>query len=162
MQPHDLHKSSHTFLSVAFNNVEKFGIAKQSQILHTLVAEDFDVFGVIETGFSNSNMLQVKHPGYEWLPKNRKDHNGGGLGMFVKSSISLTSSDTLDTQHDAFERMWITIRVSGTLMSICLVYYPNDNKDQPKSESLTNELTQNINSLLAKGYEILLLGDFNG
>ena len=149
-------------LRVAFNNVEKFGIAKQSQIQKTLGDHDCDIFGIIETGFSDRTALQVCHPEYKWIPKNRKDRDGGGIGIFIKSTLGLINEDSLDTQNDSMERMWITVRTEGPPLSIGVVYFPNDNINKSKSETLTTEIIQNVNSLVGKGHEILLLGDFNG
>ena len=43
-----------------------------------------------------------------------------------------------------------------------VTYFPNDNIDKEKSENLIGELTENISVLKSKGFECMLMGDFNG
>ncbi len=102
---------------------------------------------------------------YQWIGKNRKCSNGGGIGFLYNTKIvSINENNLLNSLTDEFERLWIDITIGSLTIALGVVYFPVDNKleQYDAAQLLHNEIIQNVAELQQSYKHILVIGDFNG
>lgn len=52
------------------------------------IGHNFTVIGISETWLDNNTELYIQLPNYSFINTNRKMKTGGGVGMFISSSIN--------------------------------------------------------------------------
>ena len=74
------------------------------------------MIGIGETWFHNDSETFNHLPCFLFVNNNRKTKTGGGVGMFISSSLSYTVQNDLNLQRDdAFESIFNDIIVIGTI-----------------------------------------------
>ncbi|CAG2253445.1 unnamed protein product [Mytilus edulis] len=100
---------------------------------------------------------------YTWIGKCRNSgKDKGGIGICLKSDIPVLDDNVLNSKDDNHERLWVLSRIGNAKTAIGIAYFPNDGIDRDTTDKLMYELLENCSKLATSGYEILLMGDFNG
>ena len=86
----------------------------------------------------------------------------GGVGFGLKSDIMILDDNLSNSQNDEFERLWVLVRLDNIKVALCVAYFPNDGTNKPKTDELFSELLENTSSFASSGYEVILMGYFNG
>jgi hypothetical protein len=60
------------------------------------------------------------------------------------------------------KRLWVLVRLNNIKVALGVAYFPNDGTNKPKTDELFFELLENTSSFASSGYEMILMGDFNG
>jgi exonuclease III len=122
-----------------------------------------DIFGVVESFLSSDDKPPRLDKSYRWVGKCRK--NGlkkGGVGFFLKSDIMILDDNLNNSQNNEYERLWVLVRLNNIKVALGVAYFPNDGTNKPKTDELFFELLENTSSFASSGYEMILMGDFNG
>ena len=96
------------------------------------------------------------------IPQNFFYYDKGGIGICCSSRVPILEDNLLGSHDDKFERLWVLTRFNDVKTAIGVVYFPNDGVRQDVTDSLMYELLSNCGELASSGYEIILMGDFNG
>ena len=119
---------------------------------------NIDVIGVSEIWHSNDNPISsnVDIPGYTFL-KTKLVTQNGGVGLYIRDSLTSNPRIDLDICTDDFETVWVEIEnTSDKNFLICCVYRnPSSNID-----TLTSHF-QNLLSKLPSNKLLFVMGDFN-
>ena len=124
---------------------------------------DVQVFGLVETFCTNDSRPPSLDANYVWVGKRRNNtKDKGGIGLCIKSGLPILDDNLLNSRLDAFERLWILTRINYIKTAIGIVYFPNDGVHKQITDELMFQLLDDTSQINALGYEIALLGDFNG
>ena len=118
---------------------------------------------MVESFLSSDDKPPRFDKSYRWVGKCRK--NGlkkGGVGLCLKSDIMILDDNLNNSQHDEYERLWVLVRLNNIKVALGVAYFPNDGTSKPKTDELFFELLENTSSFASSGYEVILMGDFNG
>ena len=118
---------------------------------------------MVESFLSSDDKPPRLDKSYRWVGKCRK--NGlkkGGVGLCLKSDIMILDDNLNNSQHDEYERLWVLVRLNNIKVALGVAYFPNDGTSKPKTDELFFELLENTSSFASSGYEVILMGDFNG
>ena len=119
---------------------------------------DLDVIGVSEIWHSNDNPISsnVEIPGYTFF-KTKSVTQNGGVGLYIRDSLTYNPRIDLDSCTDDFETVWVEIENKNDKnFLICCVYrHPSSNID-----NLTSHF-QNHLSKLSSNKLLFIMGDFN-
>ena len=119
---------------------------------------NLDVIGVSEIWHSNDNPISsnVEIPGYTVF-KTKSVTQNGGVGLYIRDSLTYNPRIDLDSCTDDFETVWVEIDNEGDKnFLICCVYrHPSSNVD-----NLTSHF-QNHLSKLSPDKLSFIMGDFN-
>ena len=124
----------------------------------------FDIVALSETWLQDCSFQQnyVQINGYNSIFKNRIGKRGGGVGFYIKESITYKVRHDLSKRHDNLEILFVEIggRNKNTPSLICVAYQPSSNE----IEKL--EWLENFENLLADVYlkwkgVFIVTGDFN-
>ena len=85
--------------------------------------------------------------------RNDRNRNGGGVALYIHSSLSYTKSD----YGSEIESLWIKLRLGPSdFLSICVTYRP------PSScMDFSHKFSDMMENAILDVGEILVLGDFN-
>ena len=92
----------------------------------------------------------------KWVPKRVESV------FFIKTNIMILDENLLHSQKDRHERLWVLVRLNNIKVAIGVAYFPNDGIDKTKTDELFFELLDNTTFFQSLGYEVILMGDFNG
>ena len=119
----------------------------------------FSLIGLTETKFkvgqpevTNTNIL-----GYQFI--SQPSHSmAGGVGFYIKNSLSYMLRTDLTTTKDEFEALWIELQNKGKTNVICGVIYrhPSGNLD-----TFLGYLNSGIEKISQENKIYVLMGDFN-
>ena len=115
----------------------------------------FSVIILSETWLSSVHEL-IDIPGYAGFHSIREGWRGGGVSIFVKSSLSSDVVTQLSVVNEYYENIAVKLHINGKSYTVLGTY-------RPPSASLThfNDLNfQNLDTLNDRE-NILVLGDFN-
>ena len=124
----------------------------------------FDIIALSETWLQDSSHQQnyIQINGYNTVFKNRTGKRGGGVGFYIKESLTYKIRHDLTRNHDSLEVLFIEIqgRNKNTPTVICVAYQPSSNE----TEKL--EWLEKFDHLLADVYTkwegvLIVTGDFN-
>ena len=116
------------------------------------------MIGVSEIWHSNNNHIssKVDIPGYTFYKTSSFTQNGG-VGLYIKNSLTFNARIDLDTYADDFETVWVEIGNKKTRdFLVCCVYrHPSSDVD-----NLTSHF-QNLLSKISSNKLLFIMGDFN-
>ena len=119
---------------------------------------NLDVIGVSEIWHSNDNPISsnVDIPGYTFF-KTKSVTQNGGVGLYIRDSLTYNPRIDLDSCTDDFEAVWVEIENKNDKnVLICCVYrHPSSDID-----NLTSYF-QNHLSKLSSNKLLFIMGDFN-
>lgn len=99
-------------------------------------------------------------PNYKWIPRNRKDRQGGGVAILYSTDIKNNISEVENIENDNLEVQWAQIK-SGNQKTFLGIYYgPQEKTNREDVQREYDALKSQINSLKQKG-KVILAGDFN-
>ncbi len=155
-------KSKSNTLTIDFLNVRGIS-SKIHEFNKHILDENVDIFGCVETFLSSNNKPSKLDKNFKWVGKSRsKPASKGGIGLCIKSEIPLIDENLLKSMDDKFERLWVSTRLNDVKTAIGVAYFPNDGVSKDLTDSLMYELLCNCTDLKSLGYEVILMGDFNG
>ena len=152
-------------MTIGYNNVQGFGLAKQHQMKVILDNESFDIFAITESKRNDDYPVTEISKDYTWIGKNRTENSGGGIGLLYNSKkMSPVNLNLLNSMDDAYERMWSSFSCGNDTIALGITYFPVDNqtKSADSAQALQAELIENIAKLQQDFSNIILIGDFNG
>ena len=119
---------------------------------------NLDVIGVSEIWHSNDNPISsdVDIPGYTFYKTSSFTQNGG-VGLYIKNSLTSNPRIDLDSSTDDFETVWVEIgnKKDKDFLVCCVYRHPSSNVD-----NLTSHF-QNLLSKLSSNKLLFIMGDFN-
>ena len=80
----------------------------------------------------------------------------------MKSNITVSDDNLLNSKDNTLERLWVLMRLNNVKTAVCVSYFPNDGVNKTQTDALMFELLKNTTDLQALGYEVAIMGDFNG
>ena len=138
-----------------------FGLqSKFSEFQHEVVSLDVDIAIVTETKFTEDKLAHadISIPGYADPFRLDRSAQGGGIGVWVKSTLAVKSIDTLDP--GSHEVLWLSLHMAaGEDIVLGAVYRPGSSADN--DISLLEYLDKTIDQARKLGTSIILTGDFN-
>ena len=161
-------------LKTGLLNVNGWKQGKDEDICQTIVSENLDVVGLLETKLRLEDRKKIEVAGYKAFETRRCDADvdkpGGGLCMLVR--------DTQDLIFRAFkpkiadpklqfvekERLWVTYESQHGKTALGLVYLgfqAGDDRHALWNLDILNILENEIFALRGMGYRVILHGDFN-
>ena len=147
---------------IDFLNVRGIG-SKIYEFNRHLELHKSDIFGLVETFLSSNDRPPNLNQNFRWIGKCRSgDTKKGGIGICLRSSITVLDDNLINSQNDMHERLWVLIRLNNVKVAVGVAYFPNDGVCKPKTDELFFELLENTTSFHELGYEVILMGDFNG
>ena len=130
------------------------------QIKDMIHEENYDIFAVSESWLNSTvRNAEVEITGYSLSPLDRFGKSGGGVCVYVKSTLKYTVlKDLTEISDSGFHQLWIQIQ-HKKLRSIllCVCYGP---PDCPVS-CFTNNFMAEYTRALIYGKDILVVGDLN-
>ena len=117
---------------------------------------DYDIVGVTETWLHNdieSALVQVDN--YNFVRVDRTGRRGGGVGIFVKSSLNFEILASMSL--DCIEYVWIKLLIKDKIIILWTIYRPPNSELNQFFEHIEDVLT----NIYAKYDNIICLGDFN-
>lgn len=99
---------------------------KPRLICHILDAfKNIGIFSVSETHLSTDDEAQAQIDGFTFIGKSRASRQGGGVGVYISSSVPFYRR--LDLEQDDIECIWLEILFSKTKgLLIGIIYRPPD------------------------------------
>ena len=180
MKKHKLHefygaKKYQGTLSTSYLNVDGLTDAKFADVIAFTEQRSPDILFLLETKRRVEEIgSDINMDGYELLEIRRSDtaddKQGGGIACYYKNTKNVvfkTHSPAIPHADLAYvdnERLWITVETKQTKTAICGVYLGcqfSDDRNSSWNDGMYWILQQEISSLRAEGYRVLLVGDFN-
>lgn len=144
-------------LKIGFLNINRlYYKLDQLQALLYQNDSDFHIFCLNETFLNETYMdYEVNIPGYNIFRRDRKGKQGGGVAVYVKSSVPCVRRNNYE--KDDIEALWIEIPLRNLKnVLLCVLYRPPDSKTEWSNiflEMMTNPCNSNL--------DIIVIGDFN-
>ena len=117
-----------------------------------------NAIGVSEIWHSNDNPISsnVDIPGYT-LFKSSSTSQNGGVGLYIKNSLTSNPRVDLDSCSDDFETIWVEIenKEDKDFLICCVHRHPSSNVDN------LNSHFQNLLSKISSNKLVFIMGDFN-
>ena len=94
-------------LTVAAVNIR--GVKGKIRSLESLLdAYKIDIVLISETMLKNNEQLNIK--GYKWVGKNRRNRNGGGVGILISSKYAGSTTEITHLEsNENLEAVWIRL-----------------------------------------------------
>ena len=129
-------------LSICHVNIRGLAESKLKSIKISL-CEKYDIITISETFLGPLSTADLTLPGFHNIIRRDRPTFGGGLAVFIRSTISFKRKFNLDCND--IENLWLEINTLDGKVLICTVYRPpnncdfwklfNDNIDYVKSEA---------------------------
>lgn len=163
--------SSHDILSDLRDLSTKNGLKIIHQNIRGLVAnkdslcqmiddsKHIDIISLSETHLSDSEEAQVQLDGYTFINRPRKTGKGGGVGVYISSSVPFHRR--LDLERDGIECIWIEIlfpKSKGILIGF--IYRPPSSSKHLCAD-FENKLESMLSAVSSENKECILTGDIN-
>ena len=129
-------------LSVFYANSRSV-INKVDMLRSIACVEKLDIIGITETWLDTAGkhfLPEVEIEGYNLFHKDREGRRGGGVALYVKSTINSYVNTTIKTDSNT-ESLWIDIIMGRKKLVVGIVYRPPDLGIEG-SASLLQELTR--------------------
>ena len=163
-------------LSTSYLNVDGLSDAKLADIVSFTEQRSPDIFFLLETKRRVEEIgSDINIDGYELIEIRRSDtaddRQGGGIACYFKNTKNMVfkthfpAINQADLVYVDNERLWITVETQQTKTAICGVYLGcqfSDDRNSNWNDGIFWILQQEVSSLRADGYRVLLVGDFNG
>ncbi len=153
-----LHYSS-SDLSVLHTNIRSLSCHHEELIaLCNQLTFHPDVIGVSEIWDSDNHPIttNVDIPGYT-LYKTSSSSQNGGVGLYIKSSLTAIHRNDLNISNSDFETVWVEIdnKKSKNMLFCCVYRHPSTD-----IETLTDHF-ENIFAKISLNKLVFIMGDFN-
>ena len=107
----------------------------------------------------NNEQLNIK--GYKWVGKNRRNKNGGGVGILISSKYAGSTTEITHLESNGnLEVVWIRLETRPKNIALGVFYGPQEKESIESTKGTYNILETQILQL-QKDNEIILGGDFN-
>lgn len=129
-------------------------LPKLNHLKEHISSANYTILCLTETWLSPTTLSDViAVEGYALVRKDRRLGRGGGVGMYIKNSVSFNLIHT----DDDIEQLWIKLKINKKQFAVGAAYKP------PNFSHIDfiNKLENTISSLLPEYDEIFCLGDFN-
>lgn len=139
----------------AYGLCSKFG-----EFQHAVISSKADIAIVTETKLTPTKVSssELTIPGYAEPFRLDRTANGGGVGVWVRSTLCVASIDTLHPGN--FEVLWLSIQDdSGADIVLAAVYRPGSCSESDLG--LLEYLDNSLDKARKAGSTIILAGDFN-
>ena len=124
-----------------------------------LEAEKIQIALITETKLKEKQKINIK--GYKWIGKNRKNKDGGGVGILITKDLEKhVLEDNNGEDHESVETQWIKLECRPKNISIGVFYGPQENEKLEKTKEIYEKLENQITQKLMEN-EMILGGDFN-
>ena len=148
-------------ITVSNVNINSITAESRLQELEQFVTyNNIGILGLVETKLDSSiNPCLYKLPAFHTPFTRHRDRKGGGVALYVHSSLAITRLNNLECGE--IEWIWAKIKVKDKLIIVCCTYIP-PNTDANWKNIFLEHLADSVN--LAKTYNpsnILIFGDFN-
>ena len=120
---------------------------------------NFKIIGCTETHLSHKSYVNILNmDGYTLHHKDRPARKGGGVCMYVHSSLHVNVCDDLSINHNETDSLFIEINnKTGKNLIVGVIYRPPES-DRP---SFVEELDKLLSLINTSNKDCLLLGDYN-
>ena len=123
------------------------------------IEHNFSVIGISETWLDNNTESFVQLPNYPFINTNRATKTGGGVGMFISSSINYSVRTDFNVfKEDILEGIFIEASKEGKDKIIIGTIYKPPSNNYDDFETLLNSILQQIDK---EKKTCILMGDFN-
>jgi len=156
-------------INVMLLNARSLQSSLKQKMLHDIVESDsIDVIAVTETHFSLHAEI-VKFPKFHgWhkirtINENRKQASGG-VSIWVKNSlIAYDLSFEKESEEIENEQQWIGLMSRNEKFAFCITYWRTecDKQRGEINEAIAASITKRAQQIVAEGYKVILMGDFN-
>ncbi|CAJ0960820.1 unnamed protein product [Ranitomeya imitator] len=130
---------------------------KMDELELMLLEHNYDMVGISETWLDESHDWAVNLQGYSLFRNDRTDKRGGGVCLYVKSSLNPILRDNIGEFNENVESLWVEIRGgrknNKLLIGVCY-------KSPKIMEAMENILVKQIDEAATQG-EVIIMGDFN-
>ena len=165
-----------TLLKIGFLNVDHLTTPTFVDVVSTVETQALDVVFLFETyrtvEDSHEDISLANYAKYETLRSEvSEDKKGGGIAAFCKISEGLNVSrikmeiDMVEEQFVEKERLWVEVKNDhGRKTAVCGVYMGCETPDDRHgvwNDLMFSRLQKEVIELRAKGYRVVLVGDFN-
>jgi hypothetical protein len=128
-----------------------------SELVNIVKDNNLDIVALSETWLTkDTNSQTISFDGYTLFRKDRQNR-GGGVGMYVNSTIRCSTFDVNFINNDTFEYLLLELNLARARVLIASFY-------RPPSYNLIN-FCDNLESLMLNVFpafdEVICLGDFN-
>ncbi len=120
--------------------------------------EKITIAAICETHLKNKETITIN--GYKWIGTNRKNKQGGGVGILISNQIAGITTTREEIESEIAECVWMEIRTRPTPTFIGVFYGPQENHPKEETERIYSTVEAQIHTLKAEG-EVILTGDFN-
>ena len=135
-------------------------LSKFGEFSHRVVQDNVDIAIVTETKFSSEKVSVAESmiPGYSPPFRLDRTSQGGGVCVWVKSSLAAAQLETLPS--GGHEIIWITVRTKGgAKVVLCSLYRPGSCSEQ--DTTVIDQLDTCLSQLNIQNDYLILAGDFN-
>jgi hypothetical protein len=125
----------------------KFGLVntrsirnKTNQFLHIAVTEDLDFCLVVESWLKDNDAMELtslKPPGYGFENIERKNRNGGGIGIFFKENVNVKIIKS--GELTSFEFTEVSVNIGDFQCCVIVVYRPPYSEQHPVTTTVFYE-----------------------
>lgn len=131
---------------------------KTNELKALLSNENISVLGITET-WLNTQILSdlVEIEGYDFFRMDRGSR-GGGVGIYVLSSLKATIVSGDNHINSPLENIWISIPISNVVLKVGVLYRPPHHANFAESMNMIDSL---IEEILPTCDELIVLGDLN-
>ena len=127
---------------------------KVDQISQYLSSNSIDLFSMSETWLDENVSLNLSVHGYS-LERKDRNYQGGGVGCYIKSSISYVRRR--DLECDDLEVMWIEIKSPNSRPWLVAIVY----RTPSSNAAFFSNFESNVENVYAISHNLILIGDFN-
>ena len=132
---------------------------KMKSLESLLEAEKIQIALITETKLREKQKINIK--GYKWIGKNRKQKDGGGVGILIAKNIEKhVLEDNTGEEYEDLESKWIKLESRPKNISIGVFYGPQENEKVEKTKEIFEKLENQITQKLTEN-ELIIGGDFN-
>ncbi len=131
---------------------------KMKSLEAILKTEKTTIAAICETHLKNNETVNIS--GYKWIGRNRKNKQGGGVGILIANQIAGITTTREEIENEHTEGVWIEIKTRPTPTFVGVFYGPQENNTKEETERTYSTLEAQIHALRTEG-EVVLAGDFN-
>src|SRR5688572_8276519 len=151
-------------LNIATHNIVTFrDTIKNNQIIEHALINNIQILGVSETNIPFKQLSLIKknlNPSYTYFfNSNKTSSKGNGVGILIHNSIK---DHVFYSLGDKGRYIFIDLQLKNKKkLRIFQIYLHANNSDIQSRVLLQNEIISKVETVKQKGFEILVMGDFN-
>ena len=163
--------------NIGLLNIDGCSTKGMVDVENAMSQKEIDGMCLVETHLRKEDRKKIEMDGCEVFETRReevneegvKDKRGGGIAFLAKKREGilwtryLPRIKNVDHAYVDKERLWVTYESKGGKTAVCCVYMGCEAKrHEVWNEGIFEVLSEEVFNLRAKGFRILLKGDFNG